>query len=568
MVCNASGDGHEETTCLDEDENPVWCIQGACAECIPGAQVCKDDNTVLECNETGVFEEAQSCSGELTGQVCLAGACVKLCEVNKKFNSYIGCDYWAVDLDNAMVPAFSSGTWFDAAGAQFALVVSNPHTTQSALVTIHQMGEEGEEEVLLDSAGDALDRSPVPPGQLRIYNLPRRDVMGTVLAPLAYRMESSIPVTAHQFNPLDNSVEVFSNDASLLLPSDGLGKVYVVMSREQTFPGLRGFLTVVAISDNTSVSVTVTAPTLAVPPFEPLTPGEGLTVQMNRYDVLNIETDAPGADLTGSIILASKDVAVFGGSQASNAPNTATCLPEGVCEWDGATPCETLLDCIEFNTCCADHLEQQMFPVKTWGTTFVATQTQERGAAQDIWRILAAENGTQVKTVPSQGPIPVLDRGEWHEFESNEHFMIESKKPIMVGQFLAAEDAPDPNVDGPGADDANIGDPAFMLAVPVEQYREDYVVLAPNAYEQDHINITAPHDASVFLDGDAIPSSEWEPVSATYRVARLSISDGEHVVESDQKVGVAVYGFDKYVSYAYPGGLDLKDLGLLQESWE
>jgi hypothetical protein len=430
------------------------------------------------------------------------------------------------------------------------------------------MGEEGEEEVLLDSAGALLDASPIPPGQLRVYNLPRRDVMGTVLAPLAYRMESSIPVTAHQFNPLDNSVEVFSNDASLLLPSDGLGKVYVVMSREQTFPGLRGFLTVVAIADDTTVSVTVTAPTLAVEPFQPLVPGEAITVQMNRYDVLNIETDEPGADLTGSIVLASKDVAVFGGSQAANAPNTATCLPEGVCEWDGETPCETLLDCIEFNTCCADHLEQQMFPVKTWGTNFVATQTEERGAAKDIWRILAAEDGTQVKTVPSQGLIPVLDRGEWHEFESNEHFMIEAKKPIMVGQFLAAEDAPDPNFDGVGPNDADIGDPAFMLAVPMEQYREDYVILAPNAYEQDHINITAPHVSNVFLDGDPIPNAEWEPVSASHRVARLSISDGEHVVESDQKIGVVVYGFDKYVSYAYPGGLDLKDLGLLQESWE
>jgi len=530
--------------------------------------VCKDDNTVMECDQTGVFTEIQSCSGELTGQVCLSGACVKLCEVNKKFNSYIGCDYWAVDLDNALVQAYSPGVWFDAAGAQFALVVSNPHSTQSALVKIYQMGEEGEEEVLLDSAGELLDASPVPPGQLRVYNLPRRDVMGTVLAPLAYRMESSIPVTAHQFNPLDNSVEVFSNDASLLLPSDGLGKVYVVMSREQTFPGLRGFLTVVAIADDTTVSVAVTAPTLAVEPFQPLVPGEGITVQMNRYDVLNIETDEAGADLTGSIVLASKDVAVFGGSQAANAPNTATCLPEGVCEWDGETPCETLLDCIEFNTCCADHLEQQMFPVKTWGTNFVATQTEERGAAKDIWRILAAEDGTQVKTVPSQGLIPVLDRGEWHEFESNEHFMIEAKKPIMVGQFLAAEDAPDPNFDGVGPNDANIGDPAFMLAVPMEQYREDYVILAPNAYEQDHINITAPHVSNVFLDGDPIPNAEWEPVSVSHRVARLSISDGEHVVESDQKIGVVVYGFDKYVSYAYPGGLDLKDLGLLQESWE
>jgi hypothetical protein len=37
-------------------------------------------------------------------------------------------------------------------------------------------------------------------------------------------------------------------------------------------------------------------------------------------------------------------------------------------------------------------------------------------------------------------------------------------------------------------------------------------------------------------------------------------ADGVHVVESDLPVGVSVYGFDQFISYAYPGGLDLRPL--------
>ena len=98
--------------------------------------------------------------------------------------------------------------------------------------------------------------------------------------------------------------------------------------------------------------------------------------------------------------------------------------------------------------CCADHLEQQMFPVKTWGKHYIASQSFQRGAEKDIWRLIAAENNTQITTVPPQAVIPVLNSGEWFEFESDKDFEIVATKPILVGQFLSAEQAPEPNVNG------------------------------------------------------------------------------------------------------------------------
>jgi hypothetical protein len=527
----------------------------------------EDGDTRLTCDEDGRWVVQAVCSEAQPGDVCENGACIKLCELNKKLNSYFGCEYWALDLDNAFVPGGPTG-FYDAAGAPFAVVVGNPNEKFAVDVKIYTVEAGVEQRVTVDHFGNPLDDSPIAPSSLRIYRLPRRDVEGTVKGFLSYRVEASIPILAYQFNPLDNTSPVFSNDASLLLPTDVLGRTYIVMTREQTFANLRGFVTVVAPFDNTEVALTVTAPTLSMNGFPPLQPGQTVRVNLARGEVFSVQSDAPGADLTGTVVQANRVVAVFGGSEASNAPNTARCLPEGVCEWDRKTACADLLDCVDagFNTCCADHLEQQMFPVRSWGQRYIATQSKERGKAKDIWRILAAEDGTQVDTVPKQASIPVLDKGEWFEFESSEHFVIDSKKPILVGQFLAAEDAPDPNL--PGVDtagDAGIGDPGFILAVPLEQYREEYVVLVPEGYGFDYVNITAPAGAAVWLDGEELDPSVFEPITADYVVARLALEDGERRIRASAPVGVVMYGFDSYVSYGYPGGLDLEDLGLIKE---
>ena len=39
-------------------------------------------------------------------------------------------------------------------------------------------------------------------------------------------------------------------------------------------------------------------------------------------------------------------------------------------------------------------------------------------------------------------------------------------------------------------------------------------------------------------------------------------NDGVHHVQSEFPVGVIVYGFDSYVSQAYPGGTQLKDINV------
>jgi hypothetical protein len=39
-------------------------------------------------------------------------------------------------------------------------------------------------------------------------------------------------------------------------------------------------------------------------------------------------------------------------------------------------------------------------------------------------------------------------------------------------------------------------------------------------------------------------------------------NDGVHRVQADYPVGVLVYGFDSFVSYAYAGGTDLSEINV------
>ena len=107
-----------------------------------------------------------------------------------------------------------------------------------------------------------------------------------------------------------------------------------------------------------------------------------------------------------------------------------------------------------------------------------------------------------------------------------------------------------------------ISDPAMVLAPPAEQYRSSYVFLTPNDYNTDFINVVAPADATVELDGAVIDPDAWDDAGdidgTTWRVATVVVPDGRHYVESDVDFGLLVYGYDQDVSYGYPGGLDLE----------
>jgi len=537
--------------------------------CEPGALICHENNIyVLKCDETGTSYCYEGNCAAFDG-VCVEGLCRSTCNSSEKSN--IGCEYFAADLDNAHVPCGSGDC--DAAAAQYALVLSNPDFDQVAHVIITT----GEIELVETAAcaspevgEDFVAAGRIPPQGLEVFKLPRRDVDGTVKARLAFRVASNIPITVYQFNPLEND-NVFSNDASMLFPTTSADKDYLVMTREQVSDSLRGYVTVIGVDiDPTTVTVTPTAPTAAGIGIPALTPGQPYQAVLERFEVLSLQTDKNGADLTGTSVTADQPVVVYGGHEAANAPSTHLCdLTTKTCTFDpavacgcapGAGPgCDPHDACRQFVTCCADHLEQQLFPTATWDTEYIAVRSVRRGNEVDVWRILAAEDNTAVQLEPAIATIPILNAGQWFEFESDADFRIQTSQPVMVGQFLVAEHAPGP---GPQQGDAGTGDPAFVLATPVRQFRNNYVFLAPDKYAEDFIALAMPQNAVAQLDDvdvEALPLVEVTPISATgWKSLRAPISDGFHTLVCSEPCSVMVHGYDRFVSYGYPGGLNLE----------
>ena len=58
------------------------------------------------------------------------------------------------------------------------------------------------------------------------------------------------------------------------------------------------------------------------------------------------------------------------------------------------------------------------------------------------------------------------------------------------------------------------------------------------------------------MDGNAVTSGWTQVGTSNYEVARVSVSDGVHVLDGAQPFGVIVVGYDSFDSYAYPGGLN------------
>ncbi len=483
--------------------------------CAAGLPHCADRYTPAVCNEDGTgFDILDPCP---SGAACLGGECASECLLGRKEPTYIGCTYWSVDLDNYPDP------FGDPAAVPHAVVIANPSSAE-ALVTV---------ETLADVQLPAQEFA-VPAGEVTVYTFPRLDVDGTTITNHSFRLRSSWPVVAYQFNPLNNE-GVASNDASLLLPAENLGREYLVLTWPTTpipeifqLPPQHGYFTVVATSQGTTtVTVQLSGRVEAGPDIETLEPGEH-EFELEQFDVLNLEADGTNIfeiqDLTGSIVTASQPVAVFGGHEEA-------VVGEG---------------------CCAEHLEQQMFPVETLGDHYLAARTETRGGPGDIWRIVAAQDNTAVQTVPPQpggAAMFTLNRGEWREIDTADSFEVLADKPVMVGQYLRSqEDTED-----------HIGDPALILAVPVGQFRDDYVVLTPADYSEDWLTVMRPAGVEVVLDDAALPDGAFTPFgSGDYEMAWVRVDDGTHRVTSAERFGLTAYGYSAAVSYGFPAGLDLR----------
>ena len=118
IECVEGESGQPEYVQSETCEGEQLCSDGKCLECFPGMKKCEGKD-VFSCTQDGsAYEYTETCS---SNQTCVGGYCQSLCAGDIKFNTNVGCDYWAVDLDNVEGDLETNG----ANNAQFAIVVSN-----------------------------------------------------------------------------------------------------------------------------------------------------------------------------------------------------------------------------------------------------------------------------------------------------------------------------------------------------------------------------------------------------------------------------------------------------------
>ncbi|HUS27650.1 MAG TPA: IgGFc-binding protein, partial [Kofleriaceae bacterium] len=581
-------------------EPPVSCgpdqrcdPNAGCVVCPPEGLYCggATDNDVFRCNKQGTEGTlVESCAAN---EVCSDGECKTPCEAAMDNPSNVGCDFWAVDLDNEI--SSIAGITTDSAANQFALVVAN-NNPYPVTVTITKNGANIGQPLNEQAVASAV----VSPGVAKRIDLPQREVdgcmaqngpymprtgSGTFVSPHAYHVTTTGPVVVYQFNPI---IQAYSNDASTLIPIQALGMDYVVLGYQTANPcGISGFnlpdipdhtaVTIVPIEDNTTVTVTATHPIVASAGPSgiaiPATPkGTPLTLKLSRYMVANLESDQPknvSATQCGSMVNGGGQNGDFTGTQIhSDKPIIVFTSGERGEGFGGAQNIEYPPDFDSMSgddTCCTDHLEEQLFPVTALGKEFAIARSPIRSTDQsgwvepDIMRVVATVDNTHITTnLPAPYNSITLNRNQQKTFGATTGFALKSDQPIEVGSFLVSQHF---------IKHGYIGDPSQITLPAAEQFRKDYVFLVPATFTDNYMVVAKPVDAAVVLDGTPLMGAEFSNCYAgsigmvngvMYDQLTCKLAEGQHTVSADKPFGLSVYGYYNVGSYAFVGGSDVK----------
>ena len=313
-----------------------------------------------------------------------------------------------------------------------------------------------------------------------------------------YATDKKKRFTCYAVSEANENTANSTRDATLLLPTEVLGKEYFV----QTYPedGVATEFVVVATEDATSVTVTPTVVTAGdhtanVPFTITLRKGQTLLVKSKE----RVETSA-SVDLSGSTICADKPVAVFNGNVLTKIPNR------------GAYS--------------ANHAFEQLIPQTLWGKEFFVSLAA--GTKRNMVQITASINGTQV-TIDIPGSATrteTLNRGQSLTeplmlLQGSATAKITATEPIVCYHYLTCGAA---NQEESGADLWDWGNPTSALVMPWTHRTKEmsfYTAKITNYEEATahqkyfvQVIINSADKNKITLDGTSVPASTFTNFSS------------------------------------------------------
>ncbi|MFM8471954.1 MAG: hypothetical protein ACKOBV_00360, partial [Candidatus Kapaibacterium sp.] len=331
---------------------------------------------------------------------------------------------------------------------------------------------------------------------------------------------------------------VTTSDAAMLYPVPALGKEYLVLTykadgvTDNSGPTLSytpSQFCVVATEDNTIVNVIPSAPSLASGIST-----KSVTLQRGEAWLCQtaFSTSQLNLDFSGTRIISSAPVAVFGGHQRALVPVEQRGIIQS-----------------------RDHLFEQLPPVSVWGRSYILTPlatppgTTDVAGVTDIYRVIAAEDNTVVRL--NTTVIATLGKGQVFEAPLTAAGLLTASAKVCVALFKRSHSI---------GQTLQNGDPFMLIVPPRAQYLKQYRFTncqATGDYVYQFITVmTAQSNASsITLDGQPI-NATWRAVPNTcYVYAHVPMKDGAHTLDSPKLIGLYVYGYGAAISYGYVGGM-------------
>jgi hypothetical protein len=472
------------------------------------------------------------------------------CAESIQYRSYVGCDYWPTVTANGVNPLFDFAAIVSNVGATPAEVkVTGPNNVNLTVTVAPKSLEKIYLPWVMDLKGGSNNLSPP---EMKASVMSRKG---------AYHLVSSVPVIVYQFNALEYKAQggppgknwsscpggvstcfAYSNDASLLLPSSAwTGNYRITGVKGYSYaaplaggPRTGGHIAITASQDGTSVDVRLPSKGQVLAGGEIAgAPGGGtLTLALNAGDVAELITPkGEDFDLSGGLVYATKPVQVISGIQQSGIPS---------------------------NQLYTDHLEESVLPAETFGKRYIVSAPTKPagGIGGYLLRMYGNQDGTSLNYPagkPAASCPDSLGAGEVRECGPLERdFVVEGSREFAVSTFLVGATF----YDVTGEDKR--GDPSQTIVPSVDQFRKEYVFLAPTDYTQNFAAITGPSNAAPVLDGVALGAPDVVLGSeGVWRESLASAGGGVHRLKSSEPVGVQVFGYGDHTSYQYPGGLNL-----------
>ncbi|MEM1061878.1 MAG: hypothetical protein AAGJ97_06060, partial [Planctomycetota bacterium] len=353
----------------------------------------------------------------------------------------------------------------------------------------------------------------------------------------AIRVTSDVDIAVFATSQYEISASSLS-----VIPTPSLGTEYVVVTAEDTeilntnlnitLESYSRFA-VVATEDNTTVYIT--------PPIALNGVAAGTThppVVLDRGEVYHVRESELGADLSGTIVTADKNIAVVSGNEALH--------PDGIAYATGAS---------------TDAYEM-LRPTSSWGNRYFINPLDP--ILGDKLRIASAADGTEIYFNGSLAAT--IDRGDVYESRVKSTVEVTGSNPISVVRLGAVV------ISSPPGSDFLLIEPPFMtLPMSVDQFLTEYRVATPphgvehipqTDFDTHILELIAPTAslASIEVNGIAVDTNAFTVIPNTgYSVAQDIYNGDVGVLEvtGDDPFGLTLFGYPSFTfnqSYEFTGG--------------